>query len=265
MEDGRVKYVFWRACLLMMWVGMMACRENRVGEGCTYAMGALLMDADELVFDTVFLGQESSCWLRVYNPTKEEVSLEVMGDLEGFSVWRGEEQVGLGGVGLAAGMEDSLRVAFCPVRDTLLGNYFSMLHFLVDGEGAFGDGVFVKAYVADDFKDVKPGTLQPTVFVERDTVRFGRVMEGEKVKVAFKGMNRGRGVLRVRKVEMTCGCTTVHLERRVVNPGEEMLVEATFDTRGWPGFQRKRVLLYTNEARRPVVELVLEGMVGLEE
>lgn len=265
MGRGWVRHGFWRACFLAMWVGMVACRENRVGEGCTYAMGALLMDADELVFDTVFLGQESSRWLRVYNPTREEVSLEVVGDLEGFSVWRGEEQVGLGGVVLAAGMEDSLRVAFCPGRDTLLGNFFSMLHFLVDGEGAFGEGVFVKAYVADDFKDVTPGALQPAVFVERDTARFGRVTEGEKVDEVFRLENRGEGMLRVRKIEVTCGCTVARVEKRELDPGEDTRLNVTFDTGGWPGFQRKRVFLYTNEARRPVVELVVEGMVGLEE
>lgn len=245
--------------MLLFW----GCGGNTGCRDCRYPLGALLVDAETVVFDTVALGTQSEVNLRVYNPTERTVTLAESGRLPGVRVYLvGGDTTGLGigGVEIAAGACEELGVVFRPEGDEMLGNFWGQLRFFVDGEGGFGEGIYVKAHVRDAFEGVDAGNRPKLVMEERE-MDFGRVETGKRVTAKFRLANEGKRDLLLRKVETSCGCTVVETGKRVVRPGEATEVTVVLDTRDLSGYQRKRVTLYTNDPEAATVVLVLRGTV----
>ena len=77
--------------------------------------------------------------------------------------------------------------------------------------------------------------------------------------VDFLLKNAGSNGLLIRKIETSCGCTVVEMDDRLVLPGQERRVRIKFDTQNLLGFQRKRIVLYTNDPKAGVITLTLRG------
>lgn len=245
--------------MFMFW----GCGGNSGCQDCRYPLGVLLVDAETVVFDTVALGHRSELTLQVYNPTGKAVMLEESGRLPGVRVYLvGDDTTGLGigGVEIAAGAREKLGVVFRPEGDEMLGNFWGQLRFFVDGEGGFGEGIYVKAHVRDAFEGEDSGNCPKLVMEERE-MDFGRVETGKRVTAKFRLLNEGKRDLLLRKVETSCGCTVVETGKRMVHPGETTEVTVVLDTRDLSGYQRKRVTLYTNDPEVATVVLVLRGTV----
>lgn len=76
-----------------------------------------------------------------------------------------------------------------------------------------------------------------------DTVRFGRLHEGETALRLLSLRNDGTEPTVVVGHETTCGCVALEYERRPVKPGESLPVRMTFDSRGEYGWQMKLLTL----------------------
>lgn len=76
-----------------------------------------------------------------------------------------------------------------------------------------------------------------------DTVRFGRLREGETALRQLSLRNDGSEPTVVVGHETTCGCVALEYERRPVKPGESLPVRMTFDSRGEYGWQMKLLTL----------------------
>lgn len=79
-----------------------------------------------------------------------------------------------------------------------------------------------------------------------DFFDFGTITSGEVVSHSFKFKNSGDGVLIIKDVIPSCGCTTSKLSSKILKPGEEGLIEVVFDSKSWYGSQYKSVTLRTN-------------------
>ena len=79
-----------------------------------------------------------------------------------------------------------------------------------------------------------------------DFFDFGTITSGEVVSHSFKFKNSGDGVLIIKDVIPSCGCTTSKLSSKMLKPGEEAFVEVVCDRKGWYCSQYKSVTLRTN-------------------
>lgn len=79
-----------------------------------------------------------------------------------------------------------------------------------------------------------------------DFFDFGTIYDGEIVAHTFKFKNSGNGVLIIKDVIPSCGCTTMKLSSKMLKPNEEGYVEVVFNSKGWFGSQYKSVTLRTN-------------------
>ena len=79
--------------------------------------------------------------------------------------------------------------------------------------------------------------------VEHD---FGKIIQGEKVSYSFKFKNTGNSDLVIAKVSATCGCTASDYPRTPVKPGEEGVIEVSFNSSGKQGFQNKDLTIAAN-------------------
>jgi hypothetical protein len=93
---------------------------------------------------------------------------------------------------------------------------------------------------------------------------FGQIYRGEKVQHRFLLENVGTAELEIKKVRPSCGCTAAEPSQRVIPPGGEAYVEATFNSQNFVGRVTKTVMVDTNDPSEPTHTLILEAVV-LEE
>ncbi len=85
-----------------------------------------------------------------------------------------------------------------------------------------------------------------------DTIRFGRMHEGEIAEKPLQLVNESATPIVIRQVERTCGCTTLEHENQPLMPGERRQMMLRFDARGEWGWQLKLLRLYLNEGSNPL-------------
>ncbi len=98
----------------------------------------------------------------------------------------------------------------------------------------------------------------PVIKFDKEVHDYGRVLYGDQVTEEFKVFNDGTDVLRIDKLEASCGCTKVIKGSSEIPPKGETSVVATFETTGLrAGKKQKTIFVHSNDADRPVVKLTL--------
>jgi hypothetical protein len=93
---------------------------------------------------------------------------------------------------------------------------------------------------------------------------FGKVIQGERVGFAFKFKNVGEADLVIANISTTCGCTVSEYPKTPVKPGEENVINVTFDSGGKEGFQHK-VLTIAANTQPAITEISISALIILPE
>jgi hypothetical protein len=75
---------------------------------------------------------------------------------------------------------------------------------------------------------------------------FGKVIQGEIVSYSFKFKNTGKSDLVIANISAACGCTASKYPKIPVKPGEEQIIEVSFNSAGKQGFQSKTLQVAAN-------------------
>lgn len=86
----------------------------------------------------------------------------------------------------------------------------------------------------------------PKMLFEETVHDFGDMIQGERVVYGFKFVNIGGSDLIITRVGTSCGCTVGKYTQEPVAPGEEGVVEVTFDSHNRKGFQNKSITVLAN-------------------
>ena len=107
-------------------------------------------------------------------------------------------------------------------------------------------------------------THTPRVRFDQPHHDFGEVEAGEEVEHTFTFRNTGEGVLAIKKVLTSCGCTGAVVSDREVPPGGTGAVKATFQTKGFHGNVKKSLTVESNDPENELVRLTIGGTVNPE-
>lgn len=86
----------------------------------------------------------------------------------------------------------------------------------------------------------------PKMQFEETVHDFGNMIQGERVVYGFKFVNTGGSDLIITRVSTSCGCTVGKFPNEPVAPGEEGVVEVSFDSQNRKGFQNKSITVLAN-------------------
>jgi hypothetical protein len=89
---------------------------------------------------------------------------------------------------------------------------------------------------------------------------FGTIKDGEKVYWNFRFKNTGNTDLILNRVKADCGCTAPEYPKNPIAPGEEGKIKVTFDSKGRPGMNVKKVTILSN-SERPTNVLTIKALV----
>ncbi|MCB0317664.1 MAG: DUF1573 domain-containing protein [Bdellovibrionales bacterium] len=118
----------------------------------------------------------------------------------------------------------------------------------------FDGGIFSKSALAEEDE-----TQAPKIKITEPVFDFGTVTQGSKVEHSFNLVNEGNADLQIQRVIPSCGCTASTASKDVLAPGEEGMIETSFDTTGFSGSKTKTVRVYTNDIDNPIIMLSLKG------
>jgi hypothetical protein len=104
-------------------------------------------------------------------------------------------------------------------------------------------------------------TLKWTEVLWIDTLKdLGNLKKGGLVEVAFRFKNIGTKPLSINSVTPGCGCTQAEKPSKQIQPGEESLVKAKFNTENQQGKVTKHITVEYN-AKQSVKELEFTAVV----
>lgn len=101
----------------------------------------------------------------------------------------------------------------------------------------------------------------PKVRVNKSIYEFGSMKKGTNKSHVFNIKNVGSQVLELRSITPTCECVTVDLEKATIKPGESIDLIAVYQNENRVGYQRKTIVIVTNDPARPYLQLLINGKV----
>jgi hypothetical protein len=90
------------------------------------------------------------------------------------------------------------------------------------------------------------GDKLPEFSFDKESHDFGRVDQGDQPATSFKFTNTGNAPLIITSAKGSCGCTVPKWPTEPVAPGEQGVIDVTFDSKGRTGKQMKTVTLTAN-------------------
>ena len=88
----------------------------------------------------------------------------------------------------------------------------------------------------------------------RQTLEKTSVITGEELRGNVYLKNSGNESLKISGVSSSCGCTTLRLKKRLVEPEKEVELRFIVDTRGKLGLIEKTITIHTNTVDSPHIE-----------
>lgn len=82
---------------------------------------------------------------------------------------------------------------------------------------------------------------------------FGRVRQGTLVRATFTIRNLGNEPVQIQDIKPSCNCSVLSWEHRALVPGDSLKVEATFNTAGKVGRQRKSFTVLSTAQNSPLL------------
>lgn len=115
------------------------------------------------------------------------------------------------------------------------------------------------SFFAEVVKDKDEALLMtaPQLKLYRHSYDFGKTFEGEKLNLSINYENAGAGVLEIKDVKTSCGCTVASLSSKKLNPGEAGNINIEFDTTDRTGKMARTITLYSNDPKNPEQTITL--------
>lgn len=104
--------------------------------------------------------------------------------------------------------------------------------------------------------------LAPKLTIKKRSHDFGEVIKDAVVEFEFVLVNDGKSELNIRSTKGNCDCTAATLKKDTLQPGEEIKMKVSFDTKGRKGKQFKNITIFSNDPTSPSQIVAIKAQVG---
>jgi bla regulator protein BlaR1 len=104
----------------------------------------------------------------------------------------------------------------------------------------------------------------PKIVVEKGFHHFGKIAPGTENVCEFKFRNEGDSLLKITRVETTCGCMVAGLSKKEYGPGEIGTVSLTYRAGKQAGSARKHLYIHSNDKANPKARLTARADIVLK-
>jgi len=103
---------------------------------------------------------------------------------------------------------------------------------------------------------------EPRIKIENPSHNFGDIEASTRNTHEFKFTNVGTGVLKIKKIQSSCGCMVPELQKEEYAPGESGVVKVTFSAPARKGVSNKNLYILSNDKTNPRARLTLKARVA---
>ncbi len=104
-------------------------------------------------------------------------------------------------------------------------------------------------------------TDPPKISFEHKRLDLGTVTEGVEIPSVYRFHNVGGEPLMIKSVTTSCGCTSLNLKDKLVDPGKMGELEVIMDTSMKQGPVTKEIDVYSNDPKNPETKIYLSANV----
>lgn len=133
---------------------MGACSSDKPSKKCIYPAGDLFFSKEKASWSEVYIDKEYADTVLVYNPTKAGIRLEGFNHFPEITcrkIGHSEQDWNLGGYTVEPGTCDTLIVTLRLKNESMLGNYYNVMRFMINGEVDYDYGFMIDVPVREDF------------------------------------------------------------------------------------------------------------------
>lgn len=102
----------------------------------------------------------------------------------------------------------------------------------------------------------------PVIKFESTTHNFGNIQPKSINRCKFKFKNAGDGILEIKKIRSTCGCTVPDLKKKKYAPGESGEINVSFRAGISTGPTQKHLYVLSNDKKHPSVTLTIKATIA---
>lgn len=120
--------------------------------------------------------------------------------------------------------------------------------------------LMIKANVLKELPRNENASLPRIQFqkVEHD---YGKIAAGKVYETIFKFRNVGKGVLEIKDIKTSCGCTAANISKKLLQPDESGEIKVELDTAGRQGSMIRTVTVFSNDPENGMLTLKITAEV----
>jgi GTPase len=91
---------------------------------------------------------------------------------------------------------------------------------------------------------------------------FGVIKPGMVVSHAFIIQNDSKGVLHIKDITTSCGCTVSEVKNKILEPGESTYLNVKFDSKGYFGPVEQFVYVQTDSLEESLIRFIIKANIS---
>lgn len=236
--------------------GSVIQKEPSMEEQFRYTMGDLRLQSSHIGFGKIAPGSTATQTVNVINPGTKPIKVNFV-QVPPFLVAKIKLEV------IQPGQKAVIEITYNAAKKNDWGFLIDYLYFSLNGSKNPDHKVTITAEILEDFSKMTAAQKEkaPKISFDDPNYEFGAVKAGTKVEHDFTFTNKGKSDLIIRKINTTCGCTTVAPKDLVIKPGSQSSIKAVFNTLGYRNEQTKVVTVITNDPLSSTITLWIKGKV----
>lgn len=221
--------------------------KKTVADLFPYQIGDIMLNVNEVEFPEVYAGDSAKAEIEIMNNGKEVYTPQLM-HLPSYITAKFEPEM------IARGRHGKIELTLHSDKLPDLGlnqtNVF-LSRFFGDKVGE-GNDITVSAVLLPDLHDAAKSANNPKFMVSTTELNLGKLGKKTKLNGKVKISNRGTQVLKLNKIQSFNQAVTVALSKTELQPGDEVVMKVTVDSRFLDMSKAKpRVLIVTNDPKKP--------------
>jgi len=240
--------------------GNVTAAPLKIEDQYPFAMGGIRLKTNHLSFGTVYKGTPQVKLLEILN-TSDVVQKIELSDIPAHIKAQVLTPV------LRPGETGSIEVEYLSEKQPDWDFIIDRISVSLNGVKDRTNKIVVSANIQEDFSSLSPEQRNnaPGIEFSNTTFNFGKLNQGEKVDHEYTFKNTGKSDLLIRKVNASCGCTAILMDKMIIPPGQSSSIKANFNSAGKSGAQNKTITVITNDPANPRIILWIKGDVVIPE
>jgi hypothetical protein len=116
--------------------------------------------------------------------------------------------------------------------------------------------IFSMLFIVTTNSKLTASLRAPKIVFKDEAHDFGHVPRGPELQYNFKFTNKGSTLLKIERVQTSCGCTGANVgEKTEYKKNESGEIKITFNTQGRSGHQEKVISVFSNDPETPQKDL----------